>query len=64
MYPLRDLINKHGQDNCDDWKKSDLRPVIFKDLNQSLRTIKSSVSEDEIVRYIKWNEQFGTTKIS
>lgn len=48
MYPLRDMIAKFGSENCDDWKKGDLRPVIFKDLIQSLKTIKSSVSEDEI----------------
>lgn len=32
MYPLRDLISKHGSENCDDWKKSDLWSVVFKDL--------------------------------
>ena len=62
MYPLRDLIVKHGPDNCDEWKKSDLRPVVSKDLDLALRSIKSSVSDDEIFRYVKWNEQFGATK--
>ena len=49
MYPLRDLIIKHGQENCEEWKKSDLRPVVFRDLENAIRTIRSSVSEDEII---------------
>jgi hypothetical protein len=56
MYPLRDLISKHGSENCEDWQKTDLRPVIFKDLVLAIKTIRSSVGEDEIIRYIKWNE--------
>lgn len=56
MYPLRDLINLHGPENCDNWSKNDLRPVEFKDLQLSLRTIRSSISEDEVIRYIKWND--------
>lgn len=59
MYPLRDLIKKYGIENFDKWDKNEIRPFNFEDICNAIKKVKKSVDENEVHRYIEWNEKFG-----
>ncbi|CAJ1054126.1 spastin-like isoform X2 [Xyrichtys novacula] len=40
---------------------SEVRSICFRDFNQSLKKIKSSVSEKTIELYVSWNREYGDT---
>lgn len=48
-----------NMDDIENVKMSDLRPLTKEDFMMSLRSIKSSVNENDLMRYIDWNQQYG-----
>lgn len=55
MGPLRDAKGKLG-----DIAANDIRPVLLKDFVTAVKRIKPSVGAQELQRYVKWNDQFGS----
>lgn len=43
--------------------EKNLRPINVNDFMKSLSSVKSTVSTESLEAHIKWNEQFGSTKI-
>ncbi|EKE40356.1 hypothetical protein ENUP19_0240G0005 [Entamoeba nuttalli] len=56
--PIRELNSL--QMNIIDVDTSQVRPVQLKDFIDSLRTIRPSVSQDDLVEYIDWNNKYGS----
>jgi SpoVK/Ycf46/Vps4 family AAA+-type ATPase len=48
-----------NMEDIENVKMSDLRPLTKEDFMYSLKSIKSSVNENDLQRYIDWNQQYG-----
>ncbi|KAG2378076.1 hypothetical protein C9374_008698 [Naegleria lovaniensis] len=55
MFAIRDLGSqiKHAA-------ASELRPIEFKDFKAALKSIRPSVAQSDLQRYIEWNKTFGS----
>ncbi|GBG34113.1 26S proteasome regulatory subunit 4 [Hondaea fermentalgiana] len=62
MGPLRDKMRHRRQiEDANTGAVSDkLRPICYQDFQVALRSIRASVSQDDLRFYIRWNEEFGT----
>jgi len=60
MGPLRDKMRHRRQADDPDAVSGKLRPICFQDFRVALRSIRASVSQEDLRFYIKWNDEFGT----
>mmetsp|Transcript_2441 Transcript_2441/g.4865 ORF Transcript_2441/g.4865 Transcript_2441/m.4865 type:complete len:626 (+) Transcript_2441:128-2005(+) len=58
MGPLRDTMRNRRK--FDPTTKPQLRPISYRDFLVSLKSIRASVSPDDLVGYQAWNKEFGT----
>ncbi|ELP88498.1 hypothetical protein EIN_344380 [Entamoeba invadens IP1] len=56
--PIRELNSNNL--NIIDVKTSEVRPVEVKDFLESLKSIRPSVSQDDLLLYVDWNNKFGS----
>ena len=54
MGPIRDLHDIMSA------QTAEVRPIVMKDFDQALRSVRASVAPTEICAYLAWNDTFGT----
>lgn len=54
--PIRELGT-----NVSQVAKADVRPISYKDFENSLRQIRASVSQESLKAYELWNKEFGSS---
>lgn len=55
MEPIRELGSRITTVELDQ-----VRPLVYSDFSKALRVIRPSVSRDQLQRYEKWNQEFGS----
>jgi SpoVK/Ycf46/Vps4 family AAA+-type ATPase len=75
LFPIRELGKTHIHDECVDILVTDnclgpkvvkiqenkIRPLRKVDFLQALKTIRPSVCEEQLSKYLEWNNRFGVT---
>jgi len=57
------IIRRYGKDKIMEIKdKNELPPIAFQDFLNAVQRVKATVSENDLVVYKKWNQQFGAVK--
>ena len=57
MIPIREL------DDIEKACEDDIREINIKDIITGLENVKKTVRQEDLERYVKWNESFGSFKI-
>lgn len=56
MGPIRSI----SMDQMEDIDLKDVRPVNYTDFQMALKCVRSSVSPDDLLHYIKWDRTYGS----
>ena len=58
MGPIRDITERYGQ--VDGIQAGQVPAIELRHFQTAQRTVKASVSPDELQRYLNWNSQYGS----
>lgn len=62
MGPLREMMRSKDRERST--TERDLRPMEMTDFIAALRSVKASVSQQDLAGFERWNEEFGTQSSS
>ena len=58
MGPMRELPSTGG--NLQGLRPDDVPPIELRHFESALKTVRATVSPEELLRYLDWNKQYGS----